>query len=105
MLKFKTAILAALPLALALGACTVTSSTGEPVVLTAQNAPALILEQMKKGCPDLIVAVDVAVAMAKAMQAAQSTQGAINTVSNMASIGCSLLVPPPATVPVPAPGG
>lgn len=88
------AIIAAASLALA--ACTVSNSNNEPVVLTAQNAPSLILAQMKKGCPDLIAAGDAAVALAKAINAAESTQGAVNTVSNLASIGCSLLVPPPA---------
>lgn len=77
-------------------ACTLTNEKDEPVVLTAQTAPALILAQMKKGCPDLIVAGDAAVALAKAINVAESTQGAINTASNMASIACSLLVPPPA---------
>lgn len=79
------------------GGCTLTNEKDEPVVLTAQNAPSLILAQMKKGCPDLIVAGDAAVALAKAINAAESTQGAINTASNLASIACSLLVPPPKT--------
>lgn len=85
-------------LALALGACTVSTGAAgdQPVTLTADNAPALILAQMKKGCPDLIAVGNVAVALAKASQAAQSTQGTVNMLSNMASIGCSLLVPPPA---------
>lgn len=82
-------------LALALGACTLTNSNNEPVVLTAQNAPALILAQMQKGCPSLIAAGNAAIAIAKAVNAASTTQGNINTASNMASIACSLLVPPP----------
>lgn len=85
-------------LALALGACTLTNEKDEPVVLTAQTAPGLILAQMKKGCADLIAAnnAGVPLAVAKALQAAESVQGQVNTVSNLASIGCSLLVPPPA---------
>lgn len=90
--------LAILAVAFALGACTLTNAKDEPVVLTAANAPSLILAQMRKGCPDLIAAGNVAVALAKALQAAESTQGTVNLVSNMASIGCSLLVPPPPVV-------
>lgn len=87
---------------LAGGGCTLTNEKDESVVLTASNAPSLILAQMKKGCPDLIVAGDAAVALAKAMQVAESTQGTVNLVSNMASIACSLLVPPPAVAAKPA---
>ncbi len=85
-----------------LGGCTLTSSTGQPVVLTTANAQAVILDEMRKGCPALVAAGQAAVAIAQATQAAQSVQGNINNVSNMASIACSLLVPPPAAV---APAG
>lgn len=83
--------------ALGLGGCTLTNSQGIKVVLTPQNAPALILAEMKKGCPTLIAVGNAAVAISTAIQASQNVQGAIGDVSNMASIGCSLLVPAPSS--------
>lgn len=79
-----------------LGGCTLTNEKGDKVVLTTQNAFPLILAEMKKGCPDLVAAGNAAAAISSAVQASQQIQGAIGTVNNMASIGCSLLVPAPA---------
>lgn len=92
-----TRILSIAAAALALGACTLTNAKDEPVVLTAANAKELILVQMKKGCADLIAAnnAGVPVAIAKALQAAESIQGDVNMLGNMASIACSLMVPAP----------
>ncbi len=80
---------------LAISGCTLTNEKGEKVVLTASNAFSLIWYEMKKGCPTLMVGIKATIAITTAMRAAEDVQGALNDVSNMASIGCSLLVPPP----------
>jgi len=91
--------------ALVLGACTLTTEqkaaiqTAAPIVvsLASSFAPAQIVDQMRKGCADLMAnqqLVDLAVA--KTVQVLKDTQGYVTTASNAASIGCSLLVPPPA---------
>lgn len=90
-------ILLACALVLPLAAFQCTGSTGQPVVLTASTAPSLIIAEMKKGCADLMAnQALVNIAVATATKALQDTQGTISSVSNAASIGCSLLVPPPA---------
>lgn len=99
----KIAIVATL--AGALVSCTLTTEqkaaiqTAAPIIvsLASEFAPKQIVDQMKKGCADLMAnqqLVDLAVA--KTMQVLKDTQGYVTTASNAASIGCSLLVPPPA---------
>ena len=92
---YDLALLSVLPL-LVVGACTLTGSNGQPVVLTTANAPDLIKQEMAKGCPTLMAVGNVAKALSTTVAALQSMQGDINNVSNAASIGCSLLVQPPA---------
>jgi len=92
-------IAAAGAIALLASACTLTSSNGQPVVLTTANAPELIKQEMAKGCPTLMAVGNAAVAISTTIKSLQSVQGDINNISNAASIGCSLLVPPPAAVP------
>lgn len=84
-----------------LSACTFTQpGNPTPIVLTASTAPAALLAEMKKGCADLIAAnpalIDTvinAVLNAFAVTGVTATQ-----ISNGASVGCSLLVPPPVVV-------
>lgn len=78
--------------ALVLPGCTLTNETGEKVNLVSVEAIPVILAEMRKGCPALIAVGDATKAVAVAIKAAENVQGTINNVSNMASIGCSLLV-------------
>jgi hypothetical protein len=91
--------------ALLLPACMLTNSTGQPVVLTSATAPELIIAEMKKGCAALMAnPALVKIAVDTATAALKDTSGIVASTSNAASIGCSLLVPPPPT-PVTAPTG
>ena len=92
--------LAILALPLAMSACTFTQAgNSTPVVLTAATAGDFIKTEMAKGCSALMnnpAAVQIAVAVA--IKALNDTSGTVAAVSNAASVGCSLLVPPPVVV-------
>jgi len=88
----------------ALAACTLTTEqkaaiqTAAPIIvsLASELAPKQIVDQMRKGCSDLMSnqqLVDLAVA--QTVRVLKDTQGYVTTASNAASIGCSLLVPAP----------
>lgn len=87
----KISVLAA---AFALGACTLTTSTGDQVVLTPANSVPLVIDQIKKICAAYDankVTADALTAVATQAINNTSVTNAVKTVSQIASDACPLL--------------
>lgn len=90
-LIFAAAIAAA---ALAAGGCTLTTSTGDQVVLTVQNAAPVVADQIKKGCAaydaNKVTAVALTDVATQAINNATVT-GAAKTAKQIADDACPLI--------------
>jgi len=81
--------------ALSLGACTLTNSRGEAVVLTADTAPGLVLAKLQQVCQWKTTAEIATVAVQAALKASADTRAKVATIDDLVTIACTLLAPPP----------
>lgn len=100
-----TRIIAITLTAIALGACTMTTTDGTPIVVTQDNAAPLVLAQLQKACKYQAPAAIAKDAVFAAIKASEDTKQTAATVQSLAEIACALLAPPPAAVAVKPPAG
>ena len=89
----------ALALPVLLNGCTVHNNDGTPIVVTADNAVAVVLLELQRSCQYKASADAATNAVLAALNASQQVQQTTQTVQTLASIACGLLAPPPAAAP------